>query len=81
MKQKTIKTSHEVRDWIENNAHYEAWIEPATGVVTHMNLRNAHERLRIPTEIWKVCFIKASDSFDTRMYRWDFEAEAQSLVE
>jgi len=83
MKQRTAKSSAEVRCWIETTPHHQAQVEGADYAKgtspTHMVLNNHHQRLRVPWQVWADCFVKAGSPFDARMYRWDHEAESAAL--
>lgn len=66
----TAKTIQDVMLWLETTPHHIASAEdPKVFVLKgHFNI------LRIPESLRKRCFVKPSENFDTRMYRWDFDA-------
>lgn len=81
-KQRTVKSADEVRDFIENNAHYcSGWERryPHGDEREYFFIEGYLMKIRIPPAVKKDCFIRARlDRFDNRMWRWDFEAEKKA---
>lgn len=80
MKQFTARDVVTVRCWLETNPHHNAAStgEDADGRPTHMELNNYHTKMRVPSELWRQCFVKPGGEFDNRMYRWDHAAELRA---
>ena len=82
---RTAKTVDQVRAWMESTQHHIAEViggsyeQGREKPPTHLVLKGHHDQLRIPVAILEHCYYKASDSFDNRMYRWDFEKEKAIL--
>lgn len=71
VKQITAKNIREVMWWVETTPHHKAdSSDPKFFIIS-----GPTNILRIPTAICKQCFLKPGGDFDSRMYRWDHEAE------
>ncbi|WP_411887403.1 hypothetical protein [Hydrocarboniphaga effusa] len=81
-KQRTVKSAEEVRDFIENNPHYASgWEEryQAGDEREYFFIEGHSMKIRIPPAVKKDCFVKANfNRFDSRMWRWDFDAEKKA---
>jgi acyl carrier protein len=79
MGQVTAKTTLEVMWWIETTPHHKIDSLVERGFIVLFG--HGRDKLRVPVDVWKHCFVKSSNEFDNRMYRWDHKKHRDHINE